>query len=93
MAGVFGAMIIWDHPFMVFPLVGGDILHLPCGSAPTALIQSQRGCTTMQVAIPGAEPLTWDLAMTAEEAQDVFREGAKKLNRLTDAPEAIPFKP
>jgi len=95
MAG-FGSMIIWDHPFMVFPMSQDRLLHLPCGSIPTALTEDRgqdQTTTTIQIGVPGAPPMSWEVMLTAEETQAIFRDGTVKLNRAPDGPAALPFKP
>ncbi len=92
MAGMFGVLVVWDHPFMVFPLEDDAKLYLPCGTIPTCLIEKE-GSTLIQVGTARGGMLTWAATLSAEEVQAVFREGAKKLNRVADAPEAIPLKP
>jgi hypothetical protein len=95
MAGLFGAMVIWDHPFLVFPMKQGGHLHLPCGSCPTSLIENPAGITTIQVGLPSGTILAWTVEMTALEVQATFRSGAAKLNRITegDLGEVTPMKP
>jgi|ETNvirenome_6_85_1030632.scaffolds.fasta_scaffold02354_3 hypothetical protein len=90
---MFGATALLDHPFMKFERGEGGILHLPCGTIPTALEENEVGMVTILISSPGGEPLRWRVAHTAEEVQQIFRDGVMRLNREAEGPEVIPFNP
>tara|TARA_Y100000310_G_scaffold40767_1_gene38232 strand:- start:1835 stop:2146 length:312 start_codon:yes stop_codon:yes gene_type:complete len=87
----FGLLALFDHEFLKFPLAvqppgveGEASLHLPCGTAPTSLVEySYRGETVTQVTImlPGNQQ-SWVVALPADEVQAIFAAGVQKLNRV-----------
>ena len=88
----FGFSPVFDHAFLRFPLaitpVGGEtgaVLHLPCGSAPTALteyVYKGQTVTEIKVLMPGCDPLTWLVALPPEKVQEIFREWMHRINRI-----------
>ena len=101
----FGLSIVFDHDFITLPLLhkpvgveGPVVLHLPCGSVPTALMeythQGER-VTEITMLVPGCEALTWTLALSALDVQKIFREGSHKINRIPggDLGNVKPFDP
>jgi len=91
----FGFLNIFDHDFMVFPQKAGGILHLPCGTVPTALVEFPGDRTDVVITGSAGKPMVFGIALTAIEVQAVFSQGSQKLNR-TDAEgptEVIPFPP
>lgn len=90
----FGYLPIFDQPFMEFALEEG-VLYLPCGTIPTALIEftGPAGEVKTQVTVltPGAPPLSWTVLLSSAEAQEVFAEGAHRLNRTHTPPKPVSF--
>ena len=91
----FGFLNIFDHDFMAFPQKSGGVLHLPCGTVPTALIEFPGDRTDIVVMGAAGEPMVFGIALTALEVQAVFAKGSQQLNGTdTDGPtEVIPFPP
>lgn len=96
----FGFMTIFDQPFMSFPLAmrhgegNPGCLRLPCGTIPTALIEReahQGTVTQVMVAVAGVAPLIWEVVGTADEVQETFAEGVRRLNKVAPALKAVSF--
>jgi hypothetical protein len=94
----FGLVDLFDHAFLAFPLAEGGVLHLPCGTVPSALVESEvQGVVVTKIIImmAGADPMIFRANMTSAEVQGVFRDGIHQLNRVReeDLGEVKPFKP
>tara|TARA_Y100000310_G_scaffold282506_1_gene303799 strand:- start:667 stop:960 length:294 start_codon:yes stop_codon:yes gene_type:complete len=97
---MFGLSSLLDHPCVVFDLVEGGTLSLPCGTVPTAMVEkgdmqedgSTGYRTLLTIAVP-SQTLSWEVRHRAEEVQDRLREGLMRLNQESPGPEPLPFRP
>ena len=89
---VFGALVVWDHPFVVLPVEGGGSLHLPCGTVPTMLEEYPKSpVTVMYLALGGGKVIERKVLLPATEIQRIFKEGAQKMNRAGEDLQVFEF--
>jgi hypothetical protein len=97
---MFGSSILMDHPYIEFDTPKGNKLHLPCGTIATALEEesfmqedtSSKYVTTIIIAVP-SQCLSWKVSHRATEVQEMLRAGLMKLNRESEGPAPLPFRP
>lgn len=97
---MFGHSPLMDHPFIAFKKWGGGTIHLPCGTIPTALEEkthmqedgSSKYETRIIVAVP-SQAISWAVAHSAAEVQEMLRVGLMKLNQEAPGPKPLPFRP
>jgi len=89
---MFGVEAVLKHPFMAFPLEGGGTLHLPCGSVSTALVENEEGNCTIIMGLPSTH-FGWNVSSSAEQVQEILREGMARLQGGDPPDPSAPQKP